>query len=75
MSVDSLNPGARARLTEVGGERPFRRRLMELGLLPGTPVRLVRRSDVGGVLEMEVRGCRISVRRREAELIQIEQLG
>ncbi len=75
MSVDSLNPGALARLTEVGGERPFRRRLMELGLLPGTPVRLVRRSDVGGVLELEVRGCRISVRRREAELIQIEQLG
>ena len=75
MRVDSLNPGALARLTEVVGERPFRRRLMELGLLPGTPVRLVRRSDVGGVLELEVRGCRISVRRREAELIQIEQLG
>lgn len=65
-SICSLDAGHVARLSRVGGERGFRRRLMELGLLPGTLVRLVRRADVGGVLELEVRRCRVSLRAREA---------
>jgi Fe2+ transport system protein FeoA len=66
MSLDVMTPGTEGTLVRVGGERAFRCRLMELGLLPGTSVRVVRRLDVGGVLELEVRGCRLSVRRGEA---------
>ena len=71
-SLDTLLPGARARLISVGGERAFRCRLMELGLLPGTYLQLVRRVDVGGVLELEVRGCRLTVRRAEARNLVVE---
>ncbi len=71
-SLDNLLPGTRARLVSVGGERAFRCRLMELGLLPGTVLQLVRRLDVGGVLEIEVRGCRLSVRRAEARELVVE---
>jgi Fe2+ transport system protein FeoA len=71
-NLDTLSPGARARLVSLGGERAFRCRLMELGLLPGTMLRLVRRLDVGGVLELEVRGCRLTVRRGEARLLVVE---
>ena len=71
-SLDSLRPGSAARVVRIGGERSFRCRLMELGLLPGTAVRLVRRADVGGLLELEVRGCRLSVRRGEASLLMVE---
>jgi len=71
-SLDLLSPGAHARLISIGGERAFRCRLMELGLLPGTLVRLVRRVDVGGVLEVEVRGCRLSVRHGEARQLKVE---
>ena len=46
-TLDSLQPGARARLVSIGGERGFRRRMLELGLLPGTEIRVVRRADVG----------------------------
>ena len=66
MTLDTLTVGAEARLVKIGGQRSFRRRLMELGLLPGTPVRIVRRADIGGVLEIEVRGCRVTVRQTEA---------
>ena len=41
-------------------------------LAPGTPVRLVRRADVGGVLEIEVRGSRLSLRRGEARELWFE---
>ena len=74
MTLDTLNPGTRARLVSIGGERSFRCRLMELGLLPGTMLRLVRRVEVGGVLELEVRGCRLSVRLGEARLLGVETL-
>ncbi len=61
-SLRTLGPGSNARVVQVGGERGFRRRLMELGLLPGTDVRVVRRVDVGGLVELEVQdpGRRLS---------------
>ena len=71
-SLDTLPNGAEGRLVRLGGERSFRRRLMELGLLPGTSVRVIRRSDVGGVLELEVRRCRLSVRAREARELFVD---
>ena len=54
-----LDDGQAGRLVRLDGDRAFRRRLMELGLLPGTPVRIVRRAEIGGVLELEVRRARI----------------
>lgn len=72
MSLLSLQPGARARLTTIGGERSFRRRLMELGFLPGTEVRLVRRVDIGDLVELELRGGLVTLRRSEAKELLVE---
>ena len=65
-ALHELRPGQTAQLAQIGGERAFRRRLMELGFLPGTPIRLVRRVDVGDLVEFEIRGAHISLRRGEA---------
>lgn len=67
VSLNQLGDGARGRLVSIGGDRAFRRRLMELGLLPGTSVRIVRRTPVGGVVELEVRRSRLSLRLAEAD--------
>jgi len=67
-----LRPGDRARLTRVGGELGFRRRLMEMGILPGTEVRLVRTVGIGDVIELEVRGAHISLRLSEAQALYLE---
>jgi ferrous iron transport protein A len=50
----------------VGGERTFRRRLMELGLVPGTSVEVVGVAPLGDPLKLVVRGCALSIRRSEA---------
>ena len=71
-SLDALRVGSPARLVGVGGERAFRCRLMELGLLPGTPIKVVRRLERSGVLELEVRGCRLSVRHGEAAQVMVD---
>lgn len=67
MGLNDLAVGACARLIQVGGRRAFRRRLMELGLLPGTLVRVVRCVPVSDLVELEVRGCHVSLRRSEAQ--------
>jgi ferrous iron transport protein A len=47
-------------------------RLREMGLLPGTRVTLVRTAPLGDPLEVQVRGYRLSLRKSEAALIEIE---
>lgn len=60
-------------VTEVRGERGFRRRLMELGLVPGTRVRLLNIAPLRDPLEIEVRGCRLSIRRVEADAVSVRR--
>ena len=72
MSLDALTPGSAARLVAIGGDRSFRCRLMELGLLPGIQVRVIRHAKIGGLVELEVRGCRLSVRQGEASLLMVD---
>jgi Fe2+ transport system protein FeoA len=70
-----LRPGQSARIAQIGGDRSFRRRLMEMGFLPGTMIRLVRRVDIADLLELEVRGSHISLRRSEAGSLFFESEG
>ncbi len=69
-TLDDMRVGSRAKLDSIEGDRTFRRRLMEMGLLPGTSVRLTRRVRVGGLVELRVRGCSVSLRVTEAERLR-----
>lgn len=56
---------------EVGGDRAFRRRIMEMGLLPGTAVRVLAVAPLGDPLTLELRGSRLSIRKREAAQVRV----
>ena len=56
----------------VDGPRAFRRRLLEMGLVPGTAVRIVTVAPLGDPLRIEVRGGQWSIRRSEAAQIRVE---
>ena len=60
-----------ATILSVGGERAFRRRLLELGFLPGVQVTVLGIAPMGDPMDLEVRGCRFSVRRSAADVIQV----
>jgi ferrous iron transport protein A len=70
-----LAPGQSAALVDIAGSGSFRRRLMEMGLLPGTRVRMVRRVDIGDLVEIEVRGAHLSLRRSEAGEVLLDGAG
>lgn len=65
-TLDLLTVGGEATVVDVGGARPLQRRLMELGILPGTRVRLVRRNLLHGVVELVVRDSHLTLRTQEA---------
>ena len=74
MTLDSLTCGKKTRIARVAGERSFCRRLMELGLVPGTEVELVRISPLGDLLQLRARGASISIRRTEAQGVAVAAL-
>jgi ferrous iron transport protein A len=71
MTLADLQPGDVCTVEHMGGARGFRRRLMELGLLPGVAVELVGIAPLGDPLELLVRGCSLSIRRNEALSVQV----
>jgi ferrous iron transport protein A len=70
-SLAELPLGRAAIVREVAGPTTFRRRLLEMGLVPGTRVRVVTVAPLGDPLRIEVRGGQWSIRRAEAALIEI----
>lgn len=72
MKLAQLAVGQSATIQQVGGERSFRRRLMELGLVPGTRVEVMGIAPLGDPLELLVRGASLSIRRSEAGAILVQ---
>lgn len=70
-SLDRLAPGESGVIARLDCEPAIARRLMELGLVPGTSVLLIRRAPLGDPLELAARGMHLSLRRSEACLIHV----
>lgn len=71
-SLAEIPLGSTATIRNVDGPRAFRRRLLEMGLVPGVEVRVVTIAPLGDPLRIEVRGGQWSIRRQEAAQIQVE---
>ena len=71
-SLEQLMIGGSARVVDVTGGDATALRLIEMGLTPGVRVRVVGSAPLGGPLEIELRGYRLSIRRREASRIAVE---
>jgi Fe2+ transport system protein FeoA len=71
-NLASLTVGGSGRVVKLPNGMPAMTRLRELGLLPGTRVQLVRKAPLGDPLEISIRGSLLSLRKSEAEQIEIE---
>lgn len=71
-SLADIPLGATATISRVDGPRAFRRRLLEMGLVPGVEVRVVTIAPFGDPLRIEIRGGQWSIRRAEAAEIEVE---
>lgn len=74
MKLSQLQQGQSATITELSAlSTDVRKKLMVMGLLPNTPVTLIRRAPMGDPLQVEVRGVSLAVRASIADAISVEE--
>ena len=74
LTLNELAPAQRGRIYEVQGAGALRRRLLDMGMVPGAEIEVVRIAPLGDPVEYRVRGYRLSLRRTEAALVMVEKL-
>ncbi len=74
-SIGSLQPGSRGEVTGyTSGSAAWRDRLLSMGLTRGTPFTVLRVAPLGDPVEIEVRGFKLSLRKAEAEALEIRSI-
>lgn len=74
MSLDLAKPGTRFRVTGVRTDNPLSRRLMEMGLIRGAEVQVLRRAPLGDPLQLRVGDYELSLRSTEAALLDVTSM-
>lgn len=74
MSLNVAQPGTRFRVTGVRLDNPLSRRLMEMGLISGAVVQVLRRAPLGDPLQLRVGDYELSLRSSEAALLDVTSL-
>ena len=64
--------GQSAKIVKLHGEGALKRRIMDMGLTKGTEVYVRKVAPLGDPMELTVRGYELSVRKGDAELIEVE---
>ena len=71
-TLRDVKVGEKATIVRLHGEGALKRRIMDMGLTRGTQVLVRKVAPLGDPLELTVRGYELSVRKGDAELIEVE---
>ena len=74
MTLKELKPGKQARIEEVGGEGALRQHFLDMGLIPGCDVTVVKLAPMGDPMELMIRGYELTLRLDDAAQIRITPL-
>lgn len=70
--LSRLKPGDHGKIVRVSGSGALKRRILEMGLVPGTPVQVKGMAPMGDPIEVLVKGYSLTLRRQEAEAVTVE---
>jgi len=73
-ALSELKPKEKGTIVKVGGDGPVRRRILDMGVVPGTEVEVVRVAPLGDPVELLIRGYHLSLRKEEARDIFVEKV-
>jgi ferrous iron transport protein A len=71
-TLKAVKPGVTVRVTRIGGGGSVKRRIMEMGITRGVEVFVRKVAPLGDPVEVTVRGYELSLRKADAELIEVE---
>lgn len=74
VTASSLQPGEKAVIVKISAKAFLRRRLLDMGVIPGTIIEMVRCAPLGDPIDVKIKGYHLSLRISEASHITIERL-
>ncbi len=72
VKLGDVSSGQKAKVVKVGGDISLRKRLLDMGIIPGCSVKVERVAPLGDPVEITVRGYSLSLRKEEAGVIAVE---
>ena len=72
-TLAELAIGAEAKVLRVVGKSAVSRRLMEMGVVPGVSIKVVKTAPFGDPIQIRVRGYSLAMRKSEAETIEVSE--
>lgn len=72
MTLKEVKPGTTVKVVKISGEGAIKRRIMDMGLTKGVEVFVRKVAPLGDPIEVTVREYELSVRKADAELIEVE---
>lgn len=74
MRLNELKIGKSALIKSVGGEGALRQHFLDMGVIPGTEVTLIKLAPMGDPMELQLHGYELTLRLADAEKIEIEEI-
>ena len=74
MTLKELEIGKSARITVVGGQGELRQHFLDMGVIPGAEITLIKFAPMGDPMEFQIHGYELTLRVADAEKIEIEPL-
>ena len=71
-ALKDINCGEKVNVRRINAKRPLKRRIMDMGITKGTELTLKKIAPLGDPLEITVRGYELSLRKSDAEMIEVE---
>ncbi|MCR5708226.1 MAG: ferrous iron transport protein A [Ruminococcus sp.] len=71
-TLKEVSVGSKAKVRKLHGEGAIKRRIMDMGITKGTEVLIRKVAPLGDPIEINVRGYELSLRKADAELIEVE---
>jgi len=71
-TLRTIKPGNTVKVIKIGGEGPIKRRIMEMGITKNATITVRKVAPLGDPIEITVRGYELSLRKSDAEIIEVE---
>jgi len=75
MQLSKLEAGQQGTIVRISGDRTTRRRIMDMGVVRGAQIKVIRKAPLGDPVEFELKDYNLSLRRKEAENILVDVTG
>ena len=72
MTLREVQVGQTAKVVKLNGTGPVKRRIMDMGITKGQVIHVIRVAPLGDPMEITVRNYELSVRKADAEMIEVE---